>query len=75
MLDLVWLFGTKYGSSGITTTELAIGALGGKAKVLQTPALARVVASVVRRVVIAVGITPPLRLVPYTGQEGHAREQ
>jgi hypothetical protein len=43
--------------------------------VLQTPALARVVASVVRRVVIAVGITPPLRLVPYTGQEGHAREQ
>ena len=63
------------GYSGQTTALSRLGALGGKAKVLQTPALAKVVASVVRRVVIAVGISRPLRLVPYTGREGHAHGQ
>ena len=54
------LDGSRYGSEGATTTELAIGTVGGKLKVDQTPALARALAIVVRRVVsAAAGIFQP----------------
>ena len=44
------------------TTLFTISVLGGKAKVDQTPAFAKSFAKVLRRVVIAAGISPPVML-------------
>jgi len=52
--------GTKYGSLGVTTTLLASRVAGGKLKVDHTPAFAKSVASVLRNVVIAAGISRPV---------------
>ena len=59
MVDCALLLGTRYGSLGATITELARITGGGKLKVLQTPALARAVAIVVRSVVNATVMTHP----------------
>lgn len=62
------LLGVMYGSAGTTITEFAKITEGGNAKVFHTPAFVKAVASVVRRVVIGTGISPPLNLVSYTEQ-------
>ena len=49
------LFGVKYGSSGLTMTELAKTVAGGNAKVCHFELSTRAVASVVLSVVIATG--------------------
>ena len=58
----VLLLGTKYGSDGVTTTELAKRVAGGKLNTDQTPALVKAVASVPRSVVTA-AISLPRMLV------------
>ena len=60
------LEGVKYGSCGISTTELAKIVGGGKSKVLHTPGLSKTAAMVARNVVSAgVGISRPLPMVIY----------
>ena len=54
------LLGVMYGSAGTIITEFAVITLGGYAKMFQTPALVRAVASVERRVVSAVVIYPTI---------------
>lgn len=54
------LLGARYGSSGLTITELARTTLGGNAKVCHNELSTRAVASVVRRVVTDAVISPPL---------------
>jgi hypothetical protein len=61
---LVWLLllGTMYGSATVTTTLFASKVAGGKLKVDHTPAFAKAVASVPRKVLIA-AISPPMMRV------------
>ena len=54
------LLGVRYGSSGLTITELAKTVAGGKAKVCHKELLTNAVASVVRSVLTGVVISPPL---------------
>ena len=54
------LLGVIYGSSGEIIKEFARTTLGGNANVLHNELSTKAVARVVRRVVIAVGISPPL---------------
>jgi hypothetical protein len=62
-----------YGSAGATTTLLARIVLGGYAKVLHTPALARAAATVLRKVVMAAVISQPYLQEKDTEPRGRAR--
>ena len=61
---LCWLlFGSKYGSDGLTITELANTVAGGKAKTWYFVLSTKAVASVVRSVVMGVVMGHPIMLV------------
>lgn len=62
IVALSLLVGVTYGSPGIIDTLFANNVGAGYANVLQTPALARSVASVPRKVVIAAGIYQPINV-------------
>jgi hypothetical protein len=60
ILVMSLLDGTKYGSPGVITRLFASNVAGGNEKVDHTPAFAKSVASVLRSVVIAAGISRPV---------------